>query len=416
MQTTNMGLRLPDDNDFYDVNDFNANFSTLEREVTSSAIASGNHANARNNPHAVTAAQVGAANATHNHDASNINTGTLSVARGGTGRTAITGSNSLRNDMGLGTGTAAYEPIRTTATQAEAEAGTATTVRGWTAQRVRQAVNAVMPTTVTQADAEAGTSTTVRGWTAQRVRQAVNAVTTAISTALNNHTGSRSNPHAVTAAQVGGTANLTTATQAEAEAGTATTVRGWTAQRIRQAVNAVMPTIVTQADAEAGISTTVRGWTAQRVRQAVNAVMPMGISNTSGHQSQKFLTIQGWNRHDGAFAIIRIVNQHTDVTPNSAITLNINGTGAAIIQTVPSPHQRFLVAPTLNSWGANVTFAVQWSEQTGCYHLLMANSFPSFVVTAGIQAISDDENSSQSTVESEITKMQDGAYNEKGEA
>jgi hypothetical protein len=42
-----------------------------------------------------------------NLDAEKITTGTLAVARGGTGRSALTGSNSLRNDLGFGTETGA---------------------------------------------------------------------------------------------------------------------------------------------------------------------------------------------------------------------------------------------------------------------------------------------------------------------
>lgn len=38
-----------------------------------------------------------------------------------------------------------YEPLRSTVSQAEAEAGTATTVRGWTAERVKQAIAALAP-------------------------------------------------------------------------------------------------------------------------------------------------------------------------------------------------------------------------------------------------------------------------------
>lgn len=68
-----------------------------------------------------------------------------------------------------------------TVTQAEAEAGTATTRRIWTAARVNQAIAAltaaeVSLSTVTQAEAEAGTGTTRRIWTALRVAQAVAAL------------------------------------------------------------------------------------------------------------------------------------------------------------------------------------------------------------------------------------------------
>lgn len=63
-----------------------------------------------------------------------------------------------------------------TISQAEAEAGTATTRRAFTAQRVRQAIVAVTGALVSQADAEAGTSTAVTTWTAQRVAQAIAAL------------------------------------------------------------------------------------------------------------------------------------------------------------------------------------------------------------------------------------------------
>lgn len=44
----------------------------------------------------------------------------------------------------------------TTATQAEAEAGTSTTVRGWTAQRIRQAIHAILPTKLSQLENDIG--------------------------------------------------------------------------------------------------------------------------------------------------------------------------------------------------------------------------------------------------------------------
>lgn len=70
-----------------------------------------------------------------------------------------------------------------TVSQAEAEAGTATTVRSWTAQRIAQAIMALapQPDTVSQAEAEAGTATTIRSWTAQRVRQAILAAASALT-------------------------------------------------------------------------------------------------------------------------------------------------------------------------------------------------------------------------------------------
>lgn len=66
-------------------------------------------------------------------------------------------------------------------TQAEAEAGTDTTARVWTAERVKQAILALAPSgttyaSATQAEAEAGTGTTDRVWTPQRVKQAIDAL------------------------------------------------------------------------------------------------------------------------------------------------------------------------------------------------------------------------------------------------
>lgn len=48
------------------------------------------HIGNRNNPHNVTISQIGAAAASHSHDASAINSGTLAVARGGTGKASWT--------------------------------------------------------------------------------------------------------------------------------------------------------------------------------------------------------------------------------------------------------------------------------------------------------------------------------------
>ena len=60
------------------------------------------HIVACNNPHAVTAAQAGAAPASHNHAASNITSGTLPVVRGGTGRTSLPARAILTTDSGGG--------------------------------------------------------------------------------------------------------------------------------------------------------------------------------------------------------------------------------------------------------------------------------------------------------------------------
>jgi hypothetical protein len=68
---------------------------------------------------------------------------------------------------------------RTTVSQAEAEAGTATTVRDWTAERVRQATIAGVAagyTPPSQAVAEAGVASGATLWSAQRVSQAARAI------------------------------------------------------------------------------------------------------------------------------------------------------------------------------------------------------------------------------------------------
>ncbi|WP_265168263.1 hypothetical protein [Pseudomonas solani] len=81
--------------------------------------------------------------------------------------------------------------------------------------------------TVPQPEAEAGTSTTRRAWTAQRVWQAAAAwwATSAMKTKLDGiDAGAQANPAA--------------ASQVEAEAGTGTVIRSWTSQRIWQAIAA----------------------------------------------------------------------------------------------------------------------------------------------------------------------------------
>ncbi len=64
------------------------------------------HITNRENPHGVTASQVGAAAASHNHSASNINSGTLSVVRGGTGVASATAGALLK-----GNGTSAFAEL-----------------------------------------------------------------------------------------------------------------------------------------------------------------------------------------------------------------------------------------------------------------------------------------------------------------
>lgn len=57
------------------------------------------HTGNKSNPHSVTIAQIGAAAASHNHSTDNLTSGTLPVARGGTGQTNIAG---ILSALGLG--------------------------------------------------------------------------------------------------------------------------------------------------------------------------------------------------------------------------------------------------------------------------------------------------------------------------
>lgn len=231
---------------------------------------------------------------------------------GSTAATVCEGNDSRLSD--------AREWTAATATQAEAEAGTATTRRAWTAQRVWQAVKAALPFgtiagtvcqgndsrlsdarewtggTVSQAEAETGTATTRRAWTAQRVWQAAKAALpfgTTAGTVCQGNDSRLTDAREWTAAIV---------TQAEAEAGTATTARKWTAQRVAQAIVAIRPfgnaagtvcqgndsrlsdarewtaDTVSQTEAQTGTATTRRAWTAQRVAQAIAAIRPFGTA------------------------------------------------------------------------------------------------------------------------------------------
>lgn len=125
-----------------------------------------------------------------------------------------------------------------TATQAEAEAGTATTRRAWTAQRVRQAIlgwwNASADKTkldgvATGATANA-TDAQLRARSSHTGTQAISTVTglqVALDDKVDDDDARLSNPRDWTAAIV---------SQTEAEAGTASTARKWTAQRVRQSI------------------------------------------------------------------------------------------------------------------------------------------------------------------------------------
>ena len=91
---------------------------------------------------------------------------------------------------------------------------------------------------VTQAEAEAGVEDTVRGWTAHRVRQAVNAVVDVIKNIFNSHIGATNNPHGVTAAQVGAApANADGHATRAVTADTLTTARNFTINSDTAAAN-----------------------------------------------------------------------------------------------------------------------------------------------------------------------------------
>ena len=116
-----------------------------------------------------------------------------------------------------------------TISQAEAEAGTATTRRAFTAQRIRQAILGWWTGSSDKAKldgiaagAQVNSVTAVAGRTGD-VTLAVEDVQNAVGTTDNRLTNSRE-------------WTASTITQAEAEAGTATTRRAFTAQRVRQAI------------------------------------------------------------------------------------------------------------------------------------------------------------------------------------
>lgn len=80
-----------------------------------------NHINNRNNPHGCTASQVGAAAITHTHNATDINAGTLSAARGGTGISAPSSGSIM-----VGNGSAALRSLRGSGALYSAGAGNPT--------------------------------------------------------------------------------------------------------------------------------------------------------------------------------------------------------------------------------------------------------------------------------------------------
>lgn len=98
-QTTKYQLNLMESGDAFSPDPLNENTQALENalvehnsdENAHSALRTtvAEHTADKNNPHAVTAAQVGAAAASHNHSAAAITSGTLPVSRGGTGNTSV---------------------------------------------------------------------------------------------------------------------------------------------------------------------------------------------------------------------------------------------------------------------------------------------------------------------------------------
>lgn len=177
----------------------------------------------------------------------------------------------------------AREWTAATVSQEEAEDGTATTRRAWTAQRVRQAIVAwwngsanktkldgiATGATANQSDAyllnranHTGTQaqSTITGLTTDLAAKADKATTITAGTGLTGGGDLSANrSFAVSYGTTAGTAaqgndsrlsdsrewTASTVSQAEAEAGTATTRRAWTAQRVRQAIVAWWNTIGT---------------------------------------------------------------------------------------------------------------------------------------------------------------------------
>lgn len=98
-QTSKYQLNLIESGDALSPDPINENTQALENalathdgdESAHSALRTtvSEHTADKDNPHAVTAAQVGAAAASHNHSAAAITSGTLPVSRGGTGNTSV---------------------------------------------------------------------------------------------------------------------------------------------------------------------------------------------------------------------------------------------------------------------------------------------------------------------------------------
>ena len=143
--------------------------------------------------------------------------------------------------------------------QAEAEAGVSASTRSWTARRVRQAIESLgatlttindriaagvlswarfgtneripasnLPEVVPRSEAETGIATTVRSWTAERVKQAIDLLARNVISDWAESDNFDRIPTSKMPAVV---------SQSEAEAGTATIIRSWTAERVKQATS-----------------------------------------------------------------------------------------------------------------------------------------------------------------------------------
>jgi len=128
--------------------------------------------------------------------------------------------------------------------------------------------------TVDQPEAEAGTATNRRAWTAQRVRQATAAWWATVASGYVQTTDSRLSDNREWIAA--------TVDQAEAEAGAATTRRAWTALRVRQAAAAWWLTASTAAGRALASAADVA---AQRTALGIPAAVatPTGVMITAAN-------------------------------------------------------------------------------------------------------------------------------------
>ena len=165
----------------------------------------------------------------------------------------------------------AYDNQVSVVTQAEAEAGTATTVRRWTAQRVAQAI-AALASGGGLSDGNYGDVTVSGGGTSISINNGAvdnSALADMTQATIKGRTSGAGTgpPTDLNGAQVRAIANVedgATADQTDSE--------------IETAYNNQV-SVVTQAEAEAGTATTVRRWTAQRVAQAIAALASGGSTD-----------------------------------------------------------------------------------------------------------------------------------------